>query len=120
MIKTSSKSFDKNFCDLHLAKKLKEIGVSQDTIFHYVWDEKNSCFEICWSDDDEIEYEAENYSAYTIQDLFDVLPKFFKIVSSELGWYFLCETFCIFLMKKDEKNVNILSKILIEFIENKF
>lgn len=114
-IQLSFKNFDKNFCSLKWAKRLKEIGVRQDTVFHYVWDDKNNCFEICWSNEP---YDDENYSAFTIQDFVDLFPRLFKFARNNDEWKFYCEAADMHL--KDENNLaDVFARILVAITKNK-
>jgi hypothetical protein len=118
MITLTLKCFDKNFCDLRWAQRLKEIGLRQDTTFHYVWDDKNDRFEICWSDDHESDYESETYAAYTVQDFVDLFPRLFKFSRSDNEWKFICEYADIHL-ENEEKLANVFARILISITKNK-
>jgi hypothetical protein len=109
------RNFDKNFCDLKWSKRLKEIGIRQDTCFHYVWDCKNQIFEICWSSDS---YDDEHYSAFTAQDFIELFPRLFKIARSDKEWKFYCEHADMHL-HDDENLANVFARILISITKNK-
>jgi hypothetical protein len=109
------KDFDKNFCSLQWAKRLKEIGVRQDTMFHYVWDDKNDQFEITWSNEP---YDDENYSAFTIQDFVDLFPKLFKFARNDHEWKFYCEAADMHLANEN-KLADVFARILVAITKNK-
>jgi len=114
-LKISFSNFDKHFCDLKWAKRLKEIGIRQDTCFHYVWDSKNETYEICWSSDG---YDDEHYAAFTAQDFIGIFPRLFKIARSETEWKFYCEYADMHL--PDEENLaNVFARILIAITKTK-
>lgn len=114
-ITLSFKDFDKNFCSLKWAKRLKEIGVRQDTVFHYVWDAKNDQFEICWSSEP---YDEENYSAFTAQDFVDLFPKLFKFARKDHEWKFYCEAADMHLAN-EYKLADVFARILISITKDK-
>lgn len=114
-IQLSFKDFDKNFCSLQWAKRLKEIGVRQDTTFHYVWDSKNDCFEICWSSDP---YDDESYSAFTVQDFVDLFPKLFKFARNGGEWKFYCE-YADMHLNDENKLADVFARILVAITKNK-
>lgn len=70
-------------CSLELAKRLKELGVEQNGLFsHYLFDNR-------WH----IGYlpthlkECENYSAFTVAELGEMLPKGHHTYRADNGWY---------------------------------
>lgn len=110
----SFKNFDKNFCSLKWAKRLKDIGVRQDTTFHYVWDSKNDCFEICCSES----YADENYSAFTVQDFVDLFPKLFRIDRNYKSWNFNCE-YAEMHLDNEYKLADVFARILITITKDR-
>ncbi len=114
-ITLSFKNFDKNFCSLQWAKRLKEIGVRQDTTFHYVWDSKNDCFEVCWST---APYDNENYAAFTIQDFVDIFPKLFKFARNDNEWKFYCE-YADMHLDDENRLADVFARILVAITKNK-
>ena len=114
-LKISFKDFNKNFCSFKWAQRLKEIGVRQDTVFHYVWDEKNAIYEICWSNEP---YDDENYSAYTAQDFVDLFPRLFKFARNEGEWKFYCE-YADMHLSSEENLADVFARILVAITKNK-
>lgn len=106
---------DNHFCDLKWAKRMKEIGIRQDTVFHYVWDDKNEVFEICWSHD---EYDTEHYAAFTAQDFVGIFPSFFKIARNESQWKFSCE-YADMNLHDEENLANVFARILVAITKYK-
>lgn len=114
-LQQSFRNLDKNFCSLKWAQRLKEIGVRQDTMFHYVWDEKNVCYEICWSHDS---YDEEHYSAFTAQDFVDLFPKLFKFARSDGEWKFYCE-YADMHLRDETKLADVFARILVAITKTK-
>jgi hypothetical protein len=114
-LKQNFRDFDKNFCSLKWAQRLKEIGIRQDTMFHYVWDEKNTKYEICWSSNS---YDEEHYSAYTVQDFVDLFPKLFKFARSDSEWKFYCE-YADMHLKDENKLADVFARILVAITKTK-
>lgn len=107
--------FESNFCSFKWSVFLKECGVRQDTAFHYVWDSKNDIYEICWSG---FPYEAESYSAYTIQEFIDLFPKEFKLIRDDDEWRLFVNQ-ADASMECEEKLVDVFARILITLTKNK-
>ena len=82
-IKITFRSIEKQVCSLNLAKRLHEIGVRQDTYFHWIHDKKNDLWEVCWSDYLD-EDDVPHYAAFTAQDLVDL---FFARNNNEWKFY---------------------------------
>ena len=114
-VKLIFRNFDKNFCSLKWARRLKEIGIRQDTMFHYVWDEKNTQYEICWSFD---AYDEEHYSAYTVQDFIDLFPKFFKFTRNVDEWKFSCQ-YADMHIREDIKLADVFARYLVAITKTK-
>lgn len=111
----SFSNFENNFCSFKWAVFLKECGVRQDTSFHYVWDEKNDKYEICWSG---YPYEDECYAAYTIQEFVELFPKEFKLYRENDSWR-MYVTQADASMGDEEKLVDVFARILITLTKNK-
>jgi len=110
-------------CSLELAKKLKELGVKQDSIFyHTIFNQgKESEFNggVVMNISDFYKMSDENYSAFTVAELGEMLPE--KTCSQKLpkiGW--VCES-----MKADiggqnaDTEANARAKMLVYLLENK-
>jgi len=133
----------KDICiDLEYAKKLKELGVKQDSIFYW-WDWKNKKRQLPDSvrETNGIKLEQGTpafpsswiyYSAFTSAELLEWLPKNFDkkylgIAPSlnndaygiSYGIYYMSSSQNIEIMKEDKKLPNALAKMLIYLIENK-
>lgn len=66
---------EQQVCNLELAKKLKELGVKQDSLFYYSIGPLDDSLQIGkldhgWSEP------VENISAFTINELLEMLPEF--------------------------------------------
>ncbi len=115
-LKLTFRSLDKQVCSVKWAKRLKEIGIRQDTYFHWIYDEKNDIWEVSWTDYfDETDIHC---SAFTVQDFVDLFPRLFKVARSENQWKFYCEYADMSL--DDEPNMaNVFARILISISKNK-
>ena len=110
-----SNAFDKNFCSFNWALLLKECGVRQDTVFHYVWDDKNDKYELTW---DGFPYSEENIAAYTSQELIDLFPKKMKLSRDDNFWL-LEHRGADYDLQNETKLVDVLARILITITKNK-
>lgn len=110
------RSLEKQVCSLVWSKRLMEIGIRQDTYFHWVYNSKAEVWDVSWTDyfdEDEI-----HYAAFTVQDFVDLFPRIFNILRCENRWRFYCEASDMHL--KDEENVaNVFARILISITKNK-
>ena len=64
-------TLEQQLVSLELAKKLKELGVKQESYFGWVYDPMSSLGYFVTSNSDKWEYE---YSAYTVAELGEMLP----------------------------------------------
>lgn len=112
-------NFEKNYCSIAWAIRLKEIGVRQDTCAYYLPAEYK--LDGIWHiDDDEIKHIKmdERIAAYSVQDFIDIFPDLFKLARSENEWKFYCEAADMHL--KDETILaNVFARILISITKNK-
>lgn len=73
---------------LELAKEMKELGVKQDSFWHWTWAEWNE--EVEWVlilPDEAARLKKEKFSAYTVAELGERLPLYFYSFDTELdGW----------------------------------
>jgi hypothetical protein len=115
-LKITFRDLEKNVCSRKWAERLKEIGVRQDTYFHWIYDKKNEQWDVGWSDYfDEDDFHC---SAFTVQDFIDLFPRLFKFSRNEHEWNFYCEYADIHL--EDEENLaNVFARILIAITKNK-
>ncbi len=120
-IKLSFRTLEKQVCSLKWAKRLHEIGVRQDTYFHWVFFEGQKDWNVTFFAENSIDHLTdydERYAAYTVQDFIDIFPKLFKVARSDNEWKFLCEAVDMHL--KDEDNMaNVFARFLISITKNK-
>lgn len=102
----SFRSLEKHVCSLKLAKRLCELGIRQDTYFHWLYDEKNNSWDVCWTDyfDDE----ERHYPAFTVQDLIDVFSQDLIDIFPDLINYKIIY---------QENMANVFAEIIIAIIE---
>jgi|GEM_PF-6727121 hypothetical protein len=119
-IKLTFRSLDKHVCSLKWAQRLREIGIRQDTYFHWIYDEKNEIWEVCWSDYfDETDTHC---AAFTAQDFIDLFPKYFRMVRNENEWGFdfgRTSDYAETSLKEDENLANVFARILIAITKDK-
>lgn len=116
---------EQQVCSLELSKKLKELGVKQESLFHwYFHQNKNKKFElgILYGKKELMESQ---WSAFTVAELGEMLPggicqtdKINKERDPDL------KSYCIYLAgdsfhAKDDNEANARAKMLIHLIENK-
>ena len=70
--------------NLELSKKLKELGVKQESLFFWTLNEYNHWVIYGWRD---IENYKQTISAFTVAELGEMLPSSIK-VSDYFNWYF--------------------------------
>jgi len=112
-------------CDFEYAKKLKELGVEQESLFYIDKDDVVSSMETLFEIGDcELTY---NFSAFTSDELLKLLPlhvqlengfKYFNIEYDYDNEYVIYQNLNEDL--SDSKLSNALAKILIWLIENKY
>jgi hypothetical protein len=124
----------KQVCSLELAKKLKELGVKQDS--HFYWwffkrkDKNMTKFELITNKDNVWKKDDEYYSAYTVAELGALLPKIVVQKSLDntqepyefdtycLGDEWIC-SYGFDLNIPGNTEANSRSKMLIYLLENK-
>lgn len=110
-------------CSLELSKKLKELGVKQDSIFHWVISEDGE-----WQLYDPTEYKGweehlepnEEISAFTVAELGKMLP----VTSWSCSTLVSGKSFCFYLDPAlnrfiEDTEADARAKMLIYLIENK-
>lgn len=115
-LKLIFRTLDKHVCDLKWAKRLKEIGIRQDTYFQWLYDAKNDKWDVAWydfCDEDEI-----HCAAFTAQDFIEIFPKLFKVARNLNKWLFYCEYADMDLPNEDNL-ANVFARILIAITKNK-
>lgn len=65
---------------LEIAKRLKELGVKQDSLFYYLNIDGEGIYYIYYDDylPEDYEYEGDPISAFTASELLELLPKYIK------------------------------------------
>lgn len=107
-------------CSLELAKRLKEIGIKQISIF--CWSETKT---VPYGTDYRLYYKGLNaegnfldYSAFTVAELGNLLPFYdYEIIKSLRFIEFRCEHFQIYFREDNEANAR--AHMLIYIIESK-
>jgi len=133
---------------LELAKKLKERGIEKESLFYYVNIDGEGKYYLYYEEalPEEIEYEGETISAFTVAELFEMLPAIIDTKQNEpfnCFWFMLnkrrvlkiqyvvnyhCDTTIFNERPADliENNIygerlpDVLANMLIYLIENKF
>lgn len=137
-------NLDQQVVNLQLAKRLKELGVKQDSLFYYQnnpYNDGEECIDLMITDKSSINNEnviintqCENddnpkYAAFTACELIDLLPhkimeiNFLEIVKSESNNYhvgYIDFDGCGDVVLYDSNLCNALAKTLIHLIETKF
>lgn len=70
---------EEQVCDVELSKKLKEYGLTQDTIFAWAKDEDEESYSLVSRGDFDDEMEDDEYPAYTVAELEKLLPIDFNV-----------------------------------------
>jgi hypothetical protein len=102
-------------CSLELAKRLKELGVKQDSLFVYEYF-NDTCYApkfIPFAIAKPLPYGCKQYSAFNVAELGQLLPDFISTKDNEIGY--------IKTQKKDEEwkiYVHMVTKIIIYFDKN--
>lgn len=115
-LKITFRSLEKHVCNLKWSTRLWQLGIRQDTFFHWIYDKKNEIWEVTWTnyfDEDE-----NHYAAFTVQDFVDLFPRFFKISRSDNEWKFYCEAADMHLENEDNM-ANVFARILVAITKNK-
>ena len=69
---------EKQVCSLELAKKLKELGVKQESLFYWYYVKNLKSWEI-FSIHEDVLRDKDDVSAFTVAELGEMLPKELKI-----------------------------------------
>lgn len=135
-------NLEQQVCSLELAKKLKELGVKQESLFYWLDDRDCTEFECedckyktsILNNISGLENDNSLYSAFTVAELGEMLPDKIKDEDNETCWFYhdknnnchrisyvhACEEACSpFLEVKGEIEANARAKMLIYLIENK-
>ena len=115
-LKLTFRDLDKQVCSLNWARRLCEIGVRQDTYFHWIYDEKNDKWEVSWTD--YFDEDDMHFAAFTAQDFVDLFPRLFKFARNDNEWKFYCEAIDAH-MQDEEKLADVFARILIALTKNK-
>jgi hypothetical protein len=115
-IKLAFRSLEKQVCSLKWAKRLREIGIRQDTYYQWIYDYKNDSWDICASD--YYDEDTVHVAAFTAQDFIDLFPHLFTFKRREDQWIFSCDK--IDMQVHDEENLaDVFARILITITKNK-
>lgn len=131
---------DDQVCSLECAKRLKELGVKQESLFYHYnepyyygkkCEEENWCIGTKEKLEDALNLREGPYSAFTVAELGEMLPYFFENVRqairyekcpSKSGFEWVIShsknynnTFCI----SEQTEVNARAKMIIYLLENK-
>jgi len=118
-------------CSFELSKRLKELGVKQDSLFY--WHHDNVKDYPSYGDPKLCLCSYDNISAFSVAELGEMLPDSIKDDDSEICWFYHdknnchrisyvheCEEQCSpFIEVKGETEANARAKMLIHLIENK-
>jgi len=123
---------EKQVCSKELSKKLKQLKIKQESLFYWVGEEKDKmfisnttmCYKRSFDNPEEFEYPF-NYSAFTVAELGEILPKGIQINKGlhyghwivEFGNNWSKESKKI--INKNESLADSLAKMIIYLIENK-
>jgi len=115
---------EKYTISLELSKKLKELGVKQDSEFYHSGRYDDAIVMKCYFDNfDNMDKE---YSAFLTGELFEMLPRGCRLIKDYKHYYVFVDSYQTnpFLDKKNNKvedktSANATAKLLIYLIENK-
>jgi hypothetical protein len=109
---------------LELSKKLRDLGVEQESLFYYVLrGELLAGYELCYRVGESIgyleQYFKEVISAFTVAELGEILPPLVTSARGEdgVGWYIMHDIGGITEHVSDMTEANARAKMLIELIE---
>jgi hypothetical protein len=80
---------EKQVTSLELSKRLKELGIKQDSLWHWVYLETEFCQDwILVQEDGSLTavYENKNYSAFTVAELGEMLPEGYYSQKERNSW----------------------------------
>jgi hypothetical protein len=72
-------TIENQVCNLDLAKKLKELGVKQDSLFYWLYDFRTSESMLHREITEHSAKPFGHYSAFTVAELGEILPKFITV-----------------------------------------
>lgn len=128
-------SLEQQMCSLEYAKKLKELGVKQQSLFYwYSKDIDKDSYGICYTKGVGLKDARVDYSAFTVAELGELLPMEIQIKNTKY-WYATGKTykddkyylehevsygdsFTCFRLERGNTEANARSKMLIYLIEN--
>lgn len=116
-VKISFRSLEKHVCSLKWAQRLHELGVRQDSYFHWIYDDKDDRWDVSWTN--YFDQDEPHYAAFTAQDFVDLFPRLFKFSRSDGSWKFLCEYADMTLHENEENIANVFARILVAIAKNK-
>lgn len=99
---------------LELAKRLKELGVKQESLFYWQGADKNGY--IINFEKDLFEYDCEKYSAFTVAELGKMLPEDYLSYRIDGDWR--CSEFGDDHITIEKKEADARAKMLIYLLEN--
>ena len=107
---------DDQVCSLELAKRLKELGVKQESAFYWVRSKTMPAFDwqMCYGP---FHGSAETISAFTVAELGEVLPHTHTSFKSELGHFVCHDPKSIYGLAKAATEADARAKMLIYLIE---
>ena len=104
-------------CSLELAKKLKKLGVNQESLWYWHFNEKH-----CPDDHINLHKDGNNCSAFTVAELGEMLPKASSYKHEDYSWCSLFvneEPAYMAHREYDETEANARAKMLTYLLENK-
>lgn len=116
-------------CSLELAKKLKDLGVKQESFFRHInisiYERVDKLKDRKWFIESAAypSLSTEKYSAFTVPELLEIFPiknYHYKLIKEKDNEY-LCSHYSReeYLIFRDENSANACAKMLIHIIENK-
>lgn len=117
-------NLEQQVCSLESAKRLKELGVKQESLFYWVkrWDPTSAGigehFELHWERDLEEQDMDLTWSAYTVSELGEVLPRGFWHITKGDRFHITCVNSSGHPEAHDNE-AETRAKMLIYLLENK-
>jgi hypothetical protein len=114
------RNLEKHVCSPRWAQRLKEIGVRQDTIFQWTYNEFHHEWSLVRTNyiPDISEIKSPICAAFMIQEFIDIFPRLFRVSRNDDQWRFYCEvidTHC----EEPDNLANVFARILITITKNK-
>lgn len=124
---------EEQLTSLELSKRLKELGVKQDSAFYWINDKKNATEEISTLRNIKIPAFAHNhlfhYSAFSVAELGEILKNHTKTLRRDIvnltiewdrnKWRICCNSANNYKFSSSKKLADATAKMLIQLIENK-